>query len=65
MRPCKEYIGLMPVTQTNADKIVICIKDVLLHMNLGIQDACGQWHDGVFYHNWNKKWGCCTNQETE
>ena len=29
-----------PVAQTNADTIVVCIKDVLLHMNLRIQDAC-------------------------
>ena len=33
MRVCEEYIGLMPVSQTNADTIVICIKDMLLHMN--------------------------------
>ena len=38
---CKEYIGLMPVTQTNADTIVVCIKDMLLRMNLRIQDAVG------------------------
>ena len=30
---CKEYI--------DADTNVICTKDVLLHMNLRIQDACG------------------------
>ena len=39
---CEEYIGLMPVAQTNADIIVVCIKDVLLRMNLRIQDARGQ-----------------------
>ena len=38
---CEEYISLMPVAQTNADTIVICIKDVLLSMNLRIQDAHG------------------------
>ena len=38
MRVCEEYIGLMPVTQTNANTSVICIKD-LLSMNLRIQDA--------------------------
>ena len=37
----QEYIGLMPDAQTNADKIVVCIKDVLLRMNLRIQDAHG------------------------
>ena len=42
----KEYNGLMPVAQTNADTIVVCIKDVLLLMNLRIQDAHGQCHDG-------------------
>ena len=42
----KEYIGLMPVAQTNADTIVVCIKDVLLLMNLRIEDAHGQCHDG-------------------
>ena len=41
MTVCKEYIGLMPVAQTNADTVVICIKDVLLHMNLRIQDLVG------------------------
>ena len=46
MTACGEYIGLMPVPQASADKIVICIKDVLLHMNLRIQDACGQCYDG-------------------
>ena len=29
---CEEYIGLMPVAQTNADTIVICMNDVLLQM---------------------------------
>ena len=38
----KKYIGLMPVAQTNADTIVVCIKDVQLHMNLRIEDAYGQ-----------------------
>ena len=42
MTVCEEYIGLMPVTQTEADTIVVCIKDVLLCMNLGIQDTHGQ-----------------------
>ena len=39
---CEEYIGLMPVAQTNAYTIVVCIKDVLLLMNLRIQYARGQ-----------------------
>ena len=39
---CEEYIGLLPVAQTNADTIVIFIKDVQLRMNLRIHDACGQ-----------------------
>ena len=38
---CEEYIDLKPVTQTNADTIVVCIKDVLLCMNLRILDARG------------------------
>ena len=42
----EKYIGLMPVTQTSADTIVVCIKDVLLHMNFRIQDARGQCYDG-------------------
>ena len=46
MTLCEDYIGLMPVAQTNADTIVVCIKDVLLHMNLRIQDARGQCYDG-------------------
>ena len=36
------YIGLMPVVPTNADTSVVCIKNVLLHMNFRIQDARGQ-----------------------
>ncbi len=36
MTVSEEYIGLMPVSQTNADTIVICIKNVLLCMNLRI-----------------------------
>ena len=42
----EEYICLMPVAQTNADTIVICIRDVLLCMNFRIQDAHGQCYDG-------------------
>ena len=45
MTVCEEYIGLMPVAQTNADTIVICIKDVPLRINLRIQDARGQCYD--------------------
>ena len=40
-----DYIGLMPVAQTNADTIVSCNKDVLLYMNIRIQDARGQYYD--------------------
>ena len=39
MTVCEEYIGLMPVAQTNADTIAFCIKDVQLLMNLRIQYA--------------------------
>ena len=46
MTVCEEYIGLVPVDQTDADSIAICIKDVLLRMNLRIQDARGQCYDG-------------------
>ena len=45
----REYarnILVMPVTKTNADTIVVCIKDMLLCMNLRIQDAHGQSYDG-------------------
>ena len=42
MTVCEEYTGMMPVAKTNADTIVVCIKDVLLCMNLRIQDTCGQ-----------------------
>ena len=45
MTVCKEYIGQMPVAPTNADRIVVCIKDVLLRINLRIQDAHGQCYD--------------------
>jgi len=40
-----DYIGLMTVAQTNAETIDSCIKNVLLHMNLIIQDAVGQCYD--------------------
>ena len=46
MTVCEEYIGLMPVAQTNAATIVVCIKDVLLHVNLKIHDARGQCCEG-------------------
>ena len=46
MTVCKEYIGLMPLAPTNADTIVVCIMDMLLHMNLRIQDARWQYYDG-------------------
>ena len=39
MTVCEEYISLMPVAQTNADIIVVSIKDVLLRVNLRIQDS--------------------------
>ena len=45
MTVCEEYMGLMPVVQSNADTIVVCIIDVLLCMNLRIQDARGQCCD--------------------
>ena len=41
MRVYEEYIVLMPITPTNADTIVVCIKDLLLRMNPRIQDAQG------------------------
>ena len=44
MTVCEEYIGLMPVAQTNADTIVVCIRDVLL--DLRIHDARRQCYDG-------------------
>ena len=46
MTVCEEYIGLMPVAQPDADTTVICIKNVMLCMNLRIQDGRGQCHDG-------------------
>ena len=46
MTVCEEYIGLIPVAQTNADTIVVCIKDVLLRMSLRIQDARWQCYNG-------------------
>ena len=46
MTVCEKYIGLLPVSKTNADTIVICIKDVLLRMNLRISDSHGQCNDG-------------------
>ena len=52
----EEYIGLMPVAQTNADTIVVCIKDVLLHMNLRIQDACSQCYHGCSTMTGTKDW---------
>ena len=45
MTLCKKYIGLMLVAQTNADTIVVCIKDVLLRMILRIQDVCEQCYN--------------------
>ena len=54
MTVCMAYIGLMPVAQTNADTIVICIKDVLLHMNLRIRDSRGQCYDGCSIMTGNK-----------
>ena len=42
---CEEYIVLMAVSHTNADTIVICIKDVLVHMDLRVQDARGQCYE--------------------
>ena len=61
MTVCKEYIDRMPVAQTNA---YLCIKDVLLCMNLRFQDAHGQCYDGCSTTT-GTKWACCTNQETE
>ena len=43
---CEEYIGLMPVTQTNADTIAVCNPDMPLCVNLIIKDAHGQCYDG-------------------
>ena len=46
MTVCEECIGVMPFAETNADTIDVCIKNVLLRMNLRIQDARGQCYDG-------------------
>ena len=46
MTVCEDYMGLMPVAQTNVDTIVVGIKDVLLCVNLKIHDARGQCYDG-------------------
>ena len=54
MTVCEEYICLMPVTRTNANTIVIYIKDVLLCMNHRIQDARGQCFDGCSTITGNK-----------
>ena len=54
MTGCEKYIGLIPVAQTNADTIIVCIKDVLQSMNLRIQDACGQCYDGCLIMIGNK-----------
>ena len=61
---CEEYIGLMPVAQTIGDTVVVCIKDMLLDMNLRVQDAHGQSYGGCSTMT-NQKWGCYINQETE
>ena len=54
MTVCEECIGLLPVAQTNADTIIVCFNDVLLHMNLRIEDVQGQCCDGC--STWNQKW---------
>ena len=46
MALCEEHIGLMPVAQLNTDTVVICIKDVMLRLNLRIQDTHRQCYDG-------------------
>ena len=56
MTVCEEYISLMPVAQTNADTIIVCIKDVLLHMNLRIQDAHGLCYNGCLTITGTKNW---------
>ena len=55
MTVCDKFIGLMPVTQTNADTIVVCIKDVLLCMNLS-QEAHWQCYDGCWTMTGTKNW---------
>ena len=44
----------MPVTLTNADTIVTCIKDVLLRINLRIQDALGSTMMDIRPSHWTK-----------
>ena len=53
---CEEYIGMMSFVQTNADTIVVCIKDVLLRMYLRIHDAGGQCYDGCSTMTGTKNW---------
>ena len=53
---CEEYIGLMPVTRTNANPIAVCIPDVLLCMTHRIKDACGQCYDGCSTITGIKMW---------
>ena len=45
--PHEEFIGLHAIPDTSADEIVAIIKDILLRMNLGIENARGQCYDGA------------------
>ena len=43
----EEFIGMKPIANRKANTIVREIKDVLLRMNLGIEDARGAYFDEV------------------
>ena len=45
--PHEEFISLHAIPDTSADEIVVIIKDILLRMNLRIENARGQFYDGV------------------
>ena len=64
MTVCEEYWSDAS-SSDKSDTIVVHIKDVLLHMNFRIQDACGQCYDGGSTMTGTKNGICCTNQETE
>ena len=49
LTPQEEFIGMHPLVNTNADHIVLVIKDILSQMNLKIENAQGQCYDGAFY----------------
>ena len=47
LQPNEDFIGLYHVQSIQADVLVHCLKDCMLHLNINLHSCCGQCYDGA------------------